>query len=362
MKNLFDGDSYRAIFARAIYKHIVSRKWYCFATVMQDVVGRQLTCNVSDCDHYGELKKAQMDLRKAIGTGLFETRGNNRDKEFRYIGPDDDPLADMRKARAINDIRRYYEFCQDSAGFFPTAWLDYFLGDSIDLLDIKKRRRGGEQIISTSADRQLKNIALLPLLYEAIRQQRVLSIAYKPYAEAQMQLIFHPHFMKEYNGRWHVLGHAEGHEPAEGFNLAIDRIVGRPEITTEVQYRAAPKGFYAHYFDDTVGVTHTEGQAEDIRVRAYGAYMFNLTDTKPIHRSQRVIVPFGRHDDGTYGEFALHVEVNNELIGRILMMGSELEVVAPADVRQIFRQKTAALAARYATAATDSAPENGSKN
>ena len=348
MRNIFDGDSYRAIFAGLIYKRLISRLWFTNADVMADAMGKALTCNVSDCNNYVELKKAFLTLRNVIGRESIESKGNNRDKKFRYIGKDDDPLADMRQAKAIKDIRRYYEFCQDSAGFFPTSWLDYFLKDSLDLLDIKQRKRKGEQIISTSVDRQLKNIDMLPYLYEAIRNHRVLAVRYKPFDEEAMTLTFHPHFLKEYNSRWHLMGHAEGKNPENGFNLAIDRIVGTPEVMTDKEYIPAPEHFYERYFENLVGVTHKDDhKAEDVHIRAYTNYIFNITDTKPIHPSQNVSIPWGQHEDGEYGEFVVHVEINNEFIGRILMMGDKLEVVAPEDVRKIFKGRVAELAKRY---------------
>lgn len=360
-KNIFDGDSYRTLFIRCIYGRIISRSWFTNADVMSDFLGKPLEYNVSNCDYYVELKKAFMVLRKAIGIENFEIKGNNRDKKFRYIGKDDDPLRDMRNAKAIKDIRKYYEFCQNSAGFFPTSWLDYFLKDSLDLLDIKRRRRKGEQIISTSVDRQLKNIDMLPYLYEAIRNHRVLAVRYKPFDEEEMTLTFHPHFLKEYNGRWHLLGHAKGKTPEEGFNLAIDRITETPKIVMEEEYVLAPDHFYELYFDNLVGVTHKDDhKAENVYIRAYSNYIFNLTDTKPIHKSQRICIPYGRHEDGEYGEFMVHVEVNNEFIGRILMIGDKLEVVAPEDVRNIFRRRVEDMAKRYVQKA-DNCLRNGSK-
>ena len=34
----------------------------------------------------------------------------------------------------------------------------------------------------------------------------VLEIDYKPYDEEEVTLMFHPHYLKEYNGRWHLFG------------------------------------------------------------------------------------------------------------------------------------------------------------
>ena len=177
-KNLFDGDSYKAQFALITYRWLTSRRWVSYADIMADYIGvttKELPANLSNCDGYGELKKVVGTLKKAIADKLekdvsecFEEEGNNRNKRFRYVGKDDDPLADMRNAKVINNLRQYWKFCQDSAGFFPKSWLEYFFHDCQDLLDIKAKRQKGEQVISSSLDRILTNIEYLPQLYEAI--------------------------------------------------------------------------------------------------------------------------------------------------------------------------------------------------
>lgn len=349
IRNIFDGDSYCAIFTRLIYKRLVSRTWFTYADVMEDATGKPLTCNLTDSENYGELKKAFMNIKAVIGKENIESNGNNRHRSFRYVGEVDDPLANMRQAKAIKNIRRYYEFCQDSAGFFPISWLDYFLEDSLDLIDIKRRKHKGIQFISTSIDRRLENIELLPYLYEAIRNRRVLSIVYKPFDMPRRAYTFHPHFLKEYNGRWNLFGLLEkGGKLIEGYNVPIDRIIGKPLFITGKEFIPAPEHFYEHYFDDIVGVTHPKDRTVwDIHIRAYKKYFFYLTKTKPIHNTQTVSVEWGQHKDGEYGEFVLHVELNNELIGRIMMMEGNLEVVGPPEVRNVFINEVARLAKMY---------------
>ena len=60
--NLFDGDSYKAIFAGITYKLLIGREWIKYADVMAKFNGmssvKELKHNVSDYDYYGELKKA----------------------------------------------------------------------------------------------------------------------------------------------------------------------------------------------------------------------------------------------------------------------------------------------------------------
>lgn len=354
--NIFNGEGSYVFFVKIAYKRLMTRKWVTYADVMKEYLGAKsqivTTCGVSKCESYGELKKAFRDIRRAIndklGEECVETDGNNRNKRFRYKGKDDDPLVDMRNADTVSRLKKYWQFCQGSVGFLPTPWLDYFFKGSRDLLDIKSRRKKGEQVLSASLDRMLVNIEFLPLLYEAIVQKKVLSIDYKPYDEEIRNLIFHPHYLKEYNGRWHLFGHAEGKTPEVGYNVALDRIVGEPSEICNQSYISASPGFYKAFFNDIVGVSHKkDAKVEDIRIRAHFNNIFKLTETKPIHHSQQTVMPFGVHEDGEYGEFLVSVEVNNEFIGRILQMGAGLEIVAPEGVRNEFKERVANLADLY---------------
>ena len=355
-KNLFDGESYHAMFAQITYKWFVSRKWVTYADIMADYLGlksaKELTYNVSNCDNYGELKKAFRDVSKAIvekvGEGCFEIDGNNRNKRFRYVGKDNDPLADMRNAKVINNLRQYWKFCQDSAGFFPKSWLEFFFKDCQDLLEMRARKQKGEQVISASLDRILTNIEYLPMLYEAIVNKQVLEIDYKPFGGEQETLTFHPHYLKEYNGRWNLFGHAEDHSPENGYNIPLDRIQTKPREKSKIEYVPAPSLFYENFFKDRVGVSNPEVPTKwPVIVRAHSYYIFKLTDTKPIHKTQDVAKPWGEYEDGIYGDFSLEVEVNNEFFGRILQMGAGLEIVSPNEVRDLFKQRVKDLAKLY---------------
>lgn len=354
-KNLFDGESYKAEFALITYRRIISRRWVTYADIMAERLGKtpnELPANLSNCDGYGELKKTVCIIKKAITERVdgecFEEEGNNRNKRFRYVGKDDDPLADMRNAKVINNLRQYWKFCQDSAGFFPKSWLEYFFKDCQDLLDMKAKRRKGEQFISSSLDRILANIEYLPFLYEAISNKQVLEFEYKPFGEDSVTLLFHPHYLKEYNGRWHMFGHAEGREPEFGYNVALDRIQTKPREKSKIEYISAPDHFYDKFFQDIVGVSHWKNQRkEHIIIRAHEHYIFKLMDTKPIHRSYKVEKPFGKYDDGEYAEFSVDIEMNNEFIGRILQMGAGLEVMSPKEVREILKERARLIASLY---------------
>ena len=354
--NLFFGGGCQAQFAKLLYKRLMSREWFTYADIMEEYLESTsesvIPGKITYGTNYPELKRTFLFLKRLmndrLGNDWLEKSGNNRNMHYRYVGKYDDPLSDMRNAKVINNLRQYWKFCQDSAGFFPQSWLDYYFQDCIDLLKIKERKKSGEQIISASLDRIHKNIELLPFLYESIVSKKVLEIDYKPYDEEQVTLLFHPHFLKEYNGRWHLFGHAEGREPENGYDIALDRIQTRPREKDKMDYKMAPAMYYEHCFEDMVGVSHLDNRIiDDIIIRAHSSYIFNLLKTKPLHRSQDVINEFKEYKDGTYGDYVVHVEVNNEFIGRILQMGAGLEIMAPKEARDLFSKRVQELANLY---------------
>lgn len=351
-QSIFDGDSYLSQFATIAYRLLMKRQWVTNADIMEEYLRpSKMSCPISKCEHVKELTKALSALRKEIGEEYFKVEGTTHGKRILYDGKDNDPLADMRNARVVSDLRQYWRFCQDSEGFFPSSWLEYFFKDCKDLIDIKQRRRKGEQILSASVDRKLENIELLPFLYESIINKQVLSVTYRAFYENEVSLTFHPHFLKEFNGRWYVLGHAEGSAHECGYIVALDRVTSKPRVLEDVVYKPAPDGYYRDYFKDIVGVTHLEDngrpryKVQPIHIRAHSNYMFMLMKTKMIHPSQKVTVPFD--EDKNYGEFVVNVELNNEFIGRILQMGDGLEIVAPENVRAVFKERVDKLANLY---------------
>ena len=70
-------------------------------------------------------------------------------------------------------------------------------------------------------------------------------------------------------------------------------------------------------------------------------------ETKKINSTQESTKPFGKYEDGEYGEFVVRVELNNEFIGRILQMGAGLEIVGPDEVREVFKERISELFRLY---------------
>lgn len=343
-KNIFAGFGVRSEFVNLIYMELMKRDFVSYADVLALYCGRpkgyydKMACNKEP--GYGELKKAFPEVLKAlekICPGCIKDNGKNKGKAYKYIGKDGDPLSEERKAVVQKSVEDYVAFCKASAGIMPASWFSSFFENTQLLLDANREAKDGDMHISSSMEQNLTNIHLLPLFYRAITNKQVLRFDYQPFGQELFTLLFHPQFLKEYNGRWFVFGDAD-REPYQAFNVPLDRIVGDVCDVNDVEYIPAPKGFYRQYFMNIIGVTHEENaKVEQVVIRTKSEYQHGLLLTKPLHHSQKETQPFGEHDGQWYGEVILTIEPNRELRGKILMYGEGLEVMEPLSLREQLR-------------------------
>ena len=340
-KNIFAGFGLRTEFVNRIYNELMKRNFLTYADVLAAYYGRpQGYYEKKACKSepgYGELKKAFPDVLKALEKacpGCIEDNGLSKGKAYRYLGKDDDPLSEERKAVVQKSVEDYVTFCKASAGILPASWFSSFFANTQLLLDTNRETKEGEVSISSGAEQNLTNIEMLPIFYKAITNKQVLNFDYQPFGQEPFTLTFHPQFIKEYNGRWFVFGDAN-REPYQAYNVPLDRIVSEVNTVEDIEYIPVPKGFYQEYFNNIVGVTHEkDAKVEEVVIRTKTEYQHGLLLTKPLHHSQKETIPFGEHEDGWYGEVMLTIEPNRELQGKILMYGGGLEVISPQSLRR----------------------------
>jgi hypothetical protein len=340
-KNIFAGFGLRTEFVNRIYNELMKRNFLTYADVLASYYGRpqgyydKISCN-SEVG-YGELKKAFPEVLKALRSydpDCIEDNGKvGKGRAYRYIGKKDDPLAEERKAVVQKSVEDYVAFCKASAGIMPASWFSAFFENTQLLLDTNREAKDGDIRISSSMEQNLTNIHLLPVFFKAISDKQVLRFDYQRFGQEPFTLVFHPQFLKEYNGRWFVFGEAD-REPYQAYNVPLDRIVGEVCEVDDVEYIPAPKGFYQEFFKNIIGVTHEKGaKVEEVIIRTKTEYQHGLLLTKPLHHSQTETLPFGEHDSQCYGEVRLTIEPNRELRGRILLYGANLEVISPQSLR-----------------------------
>ena len=343
-KNIFAGFGVRSEFVNLIYNELMKREFVSYADVLALYCGRpkgyydKMACNSEP--GYGELKKAFPEVLKALEKacpGCIKDNGQNKGKAYKYIGKDNDPLAEERKAVVQKSVEDYVAFCKASAGILPASWFSSFFENTQILLDTNRESKDGEVRICSGAEQNLTNIDLLPEFYKAIANKQVLQFDYQPFGQEPFTLVFHPQFIKEYNGRWFVFGEAD-REPYQAFNVPLDRIIGEISFIKDIEYIPAEKGFYQQFFKNIIGVTHEENaKVEQVVIRTKSEYQHGLLLTKPLHHSQKEALPFGEHDGQWYGEVVLTIEPNRELRGKILMYGEGLEVMEPLFFREQLR-------------------------
>ena len=343
-KNIFAGESTRVSFVRIIYKELMKREFVSYIDVLKlsDFLGNDKKdfkkVVLSTSKGYGQLKKAFPEVIQALKTinpgCIIDNGKKGKGRAFKYIGESDDPLAEERRAVVQKSVEDYVEFCKASAGIMPASWFSSFFENTQLLLDTNREVKEGDMHISSGMEQNLTNIDLLPVFNKAISDKQVLSFSYQRFGQEPFNLIFHPQFLKEYNGRWFVFGDAD-REPFKAYNVPLDRIVGEISPVADIEYIPAEKGFYQEYFKNIIGVTHEKGaKVEQVIIRTKTEYQHGLLLTKPLHHSQKETLIFGEHDGEWYGEVKLTIEPNRELQGRIMTYGQNLEVMQPLSLRK----------------------------
>ena len=352
-KNIFEGQSVRALFAHYVYEELRKRKYVYLVDILCIYYKRDKSYynfhTYSSDKAYIQLKKAFPEVVKAlekVEPGCVIDNGKvGKGRAYRYVGKADDPLAAERQAVVQKTVEDYVEFCKASAGIMPASWFSSFFENTQLLLDTERESESGNTLIRSSLEQNLTNIHLLPVFYKAITDRHVLRFFYQRFGQEPFELTFHPQFLKEYNGRWFVFGDAERllvdeqgeaiRETFKVYNVPLDRIVGDVSMIDNVEYIPAEKGIYQRFFNDIIGVTHEKGaKVEQVVIRTKTEYQHGLLLTKPLHHSQKETLAFGKYEDGEYGEVTLLIEPNRELRGKILAYGQYLEVIQPQSLRE----------------------------
>jgi len=344
-KNIFAGSGIRSGFVNLVYSELMKREFVSYTDILALYCKRpkgyydMMACNREP--GYGELKKAFPEVLKALERacpGCIEDNGQNKGKAYRYIGSNDDPLSAERQAIEQKRIEDYVAFCKASAGILPSSWFSAYFENTQLLLDTNRETESGASHIRSSLEQNITNIDLLPIFNKAITDKQVLKFYYQRFGQKPFELIFHPQFLKEYNGRWFVLGEAN-REPYQAYIVPLDRILGEVTAVEDIDYYSAPKGFYQDFFKNIIGVTHEkDAKVEQVVIRTKTEYQHGLLLTKPLHHSQKETIPFDEHKNGSYGEVTLTIEPNRELRGKILAYGQYLEVIQPISLREQIKE------------------------
>lgn len=202
-----------------------------------------------------------------------------------------------------------------------------FIKDLLSRLTSNPMANRGELIVDFDANQYLKGIEHLGEIYNAIHYKKTLRIYYQSFTDTlETELIFHPYYLKQYNGRWFVFGFNPETQRSD-WNLALDRIISIGEV--DENYIINTVIDWEEYFEDIIGVTKpTDGKAQKIILLFYGI-TGKYIESKPIHGSQK-----SKWVEPTVLQVELDVIVNFELERLILSYCDTLKIIEPLDLRE----------------------------
>ena len=164
-------------------------------------------------------------------------------------------------------------------------------------------------------------------LFMSIEYKKVLKINYQPFdKETPYEYIFHPHYLKEYNHRWYLIGYNET-KNERPYVLALDRIKSIEELKDK-EYVPSDIN-YKDYYYDIIGITRIKDmQPEKIVLKIHPDFKDYII-TNPIHPSQKN----KRHSEDNWLNIELNCIINNELLNTISRYGHFIKVIEPIHLK-----------------------------
>lgn len=271
-------------------------------------------------------------LETDYGIRLQENLKKGRQRLYRYCDTDYSlPLFRMND-KDRNKIEEAIYVLQDYEGEPLYDWARTLL------MQIEGGQLSEETspVVSFQTNPDLKGISYFSDLLQAILTKRVLKLRYTPYGKDTQTVNVYPYHLKQFNDRWYLIAQAQGFDSYAHY--ALDRIDSFEEVA--LPYKEAEVDF-SEYFDDVIGVTVPDVDAEDIVIKVTGK-RFNYIRTKPLHLSQRIV-----EEVEDYAIISINVKVNKELESLILSFGDDMEIISPASFRDRIAEKIQAMNQRY---------------
>ena len=168
----------------------------------------------------------------------------------------------------------------------------------------------------------------LPILWDALRCQRVIQFeygSYKEYGSSPSVRTVEPGIIFEYRNRWYLDGWDIEKEGIRTFGL--DRMTNPVAIGQTISVNRTDS--YKILRKQVIGVTIPENAVAERVVLRFTRLEANYVRSLPLHSSQQVIGQTHWHVD-----ISLQVVLNHELEREILAYGEAVEVLEPTVLRE----------------------------
>ncbi|MFO7616648.1 MAG: WYL domain-containing protein [Bacteroidales bacterium] len=197
---------------------------------------------------------------------------------------------------------------------------------------------GLENVIQFESVTAKKGHELLPVLIDAIRQQKEIEFSYTPHVDGiARRYTYHPYLLKEHKNIWYLVGK----EMDNGIirTLGLDRMEGIR--LTGSEFVKDPGFDPLQFFRYSFGIGTYTGVPEEIIIR-FDAVQSRYILSNPMHSSQEIIE---ESDDGV--RIRLFVIPTDDLKMQILSYGNKALVESPAWLREEVAAILGRAAGRY---------------
>ncbi len=175
-----------------------------------------------------------------------------------------------------------------------------------------------------------------PLL-EAIKKQITIKFSHFNYStEKKTEVVFNPYFLKEYLGRWYVIGMRNDNKTR---TYGIDRI-SNLELTTDT-FTKINNNKIKENFSNIIGVVYSYNEQQEV-ILSFTPQQGRYVKSLPWHHSQKVLI-----DNEEELRISLFVVPNYELLQKILMNGADVVVMEPEWLRDEIKEKITNALKRY---------------
>jgi predicted DNA-binding transcriptional regulator YafY len=222
------------------------------------------------------------------------------------------------------DLQRFIRFLEiaNTAGIFLSG-----IKQTKDFIkDIEFDLRGG--LLGTEN--------LNPLLKAVNGLKKVQFTHFNYLTNQSSKVLLAPYFLKEYLGRWYVVGMRDDNKIR---TYGIDRISDL-EITKET-FEKNKENKARENFDSVIGLVYSYGKPELV-VLSFTPRQGQYVKSLKWHHSQKTLV-----DNENEFRISLFVVPNYELFQQILMHGADVEVVEPQWLREKIKGKIMDALNRY---------------
>jgi predicted DNA-binding transcriptional regulator YafY len=189
---------------------------------------------------------------------------------------------------------------------------------------------GKQNILGFEKNPYYKGYDYFDTIYQAILNKQPLRITYRKFNGDKDDIhTLHSYFMKEYKGRWYVLGHSDARHYT--ITLGLDRInkLQHADAPYKENKVLKPK----EYFEHTIGVTLGKGKPEEIEL-LFSPVLAPYIKTQHLHHTQKTI-----RDNADGLLITLKLIPNPELLQLLLSYCGDVKVIKPLQLREQFIEK-----------------------